>query len=494
MRAMSALLLAGALGWHATSARADDAGVEPLPVEDDVDAGLAGATSLADGGVDVDADDVSALPARSDTDVDGGVPIESDVARDRSLVDAGVDEPRGEDGLTAAERAALAAALGEDAAARAEGAPSAADATANPGAIAQSAMRMLQSMNPDMSLILDVAGALFSTQTNLQTGAHDPRQMGFNLQQLELHVSSAVDPFFRFEANVVFSLFGVEIEEACATTLSLPFALQARVGQFLTRFGRLNATHPHTWNFADQPLVLGKFMGSEGNRGLGGELSWLAPLPWYLEILGSVTSAGGECCARSFFGGEDLGVRSPLDVVGTAAVKQFFPFGDDLSALVGLSAQSGPNPSGRWTRTELYGGDLTLRYRPVASSNRTAVWFQGEGIVRRRQVPGTVLSDAGFYAQVVGQFLLQWELALRVEGVTGLVNDPLDPDWTGLRTRTSAQLTYYPSHFSRVRLQGAYGTPGAYEDPLPSTLLADPVWSCFVALEFLVGAHGAHTF
>ena len=54
-----------------------------------------------------------------------------------------------------------------------------------------------------------------------------------------------VDPYFRFDSNLVFSQFGVEIEEAYATTLDLPANLQVRAGQFLTRFGRINATHPH---------------------------------------------------------------------------------------------------------------------------------------------------------------------------------------------------------------------------------------------------------
>ena len=61
----------------------------------------------------------------------------------------------------------------------------------------------------------------------------------------------------------------------------LPHSLQARAGQFLTRFGRLNPTHPHTWDLVDQPFALGRVFGSEGNRGAGVELSWLTPLSWY---------------------------------------------------------------------------------------------------------------------------------------------------------------------------------------------------------------------
>jgi hypothetical protein len=95
-------------------------------------------------------------------------------------------------------------------------------------------------MAPNLSLILDTAFAAFGGGAPDQRGAHDPSRTGFNLQQLELHASAAVDPFFRFDANLVFALFGVEIEEAYVTSLALPGGLQARAGQFLTRFGRRN--------------------------------------------------------------------------------------------------------------------------------------------------------------------------------------------------------------------------------------------------------------
>src|SRR5688572_17886474 len=111
-----------------------------------------------------------------------------------------------------------------------------------------------QTLLPNIALIGDFAFAAFSEDENLQGGGHDPTVNGFNLQQLELTMDSTVDPFFRFQATIVFAQFGVEVEEALATTLDLPFSLQARAGQFLTRFGRINSTHLHSWEFADQPF------------------------------------------------------------------------------------------------------------------------------------------------------------------------------------------------------------------------------------------------
>lgn len=347
-------------------------------------------------------------------------------------------------------------------------------------------------MNPALSFVLDASLAWFSDDEPLQGGAHDPQKTGFNFQQLEAAISSAVDPYFRFDAFLVFSQIGVEVEEAYATTLALPANLQLRAGQFLTRFGRLNATHPHTWDFADQPLALSRVMGGEGNRGLGIELSWLAPLPWYVEVLGSATDAAGEGTARSFYGPRDLGVRGPLDVQLTGALKQFFPFTDDWSLSWGLSFAGGPNATGHDNRSEIYGTDLYLRYRPVAGARPTTVTLQTEWFYRRRQVPYDVLSDLNGYAAAGWRFALRWSAAVRYELGTPprdrdgeIVPDDLDPFWTEDRHRASAVLGFAPSEFSRLRLQVSVDVP---------RWRADPGWSAFLVAEFAVGAHGAHPF
>lgn len=366
------------------------------------------------------------------------------------------------------ERRALAAALAADAA-----------------TVAAPAQGLAATMGStlDLALILDVAGAWFSDDEPLQTGGHDPSRTGFNFQQLELAAAANVDPYFRFDANIVFAEFGVEVEEAYATTLALPVGLQARAGQFLTRFGRLNPTHPHAWRFVDQPLANGKFFGSEGARGLGAELSWLTPLPWFAEVVGSVQNADGECCARSYFGGDDLGVEGPGDLLYTTALRQFFALTGDWSLAWGLTGQFGPNATGPDNRTEIYGTDLYLRYRPVNSPDRAALSLTVEAMYRTRQVPDDRLEDVGGYAQLVWDIDAHWELGARYEYVSGVEDDPLDPEWDDDRQRVSLQGTWHPSHFSRIRLQTSFDRP-AWRD--------DPIYATFLALEVLVGAHGAH--
>jgi len=359
-----------------------------------------------------------------------------------------------------------------------------AEAPAAPSKPAPSKQGRPKATNLDIALILDAAGAWFSSE-GLQTGAHDPPDTGFHLQQLEMSLGENVDHLFELRANLVFSAFGVEVEEAYGRTLALPGGLQLRAGQFLTRMGRLNATHPHTWSFVDQPIVNGTLLGSEGSRGAGVEVSWLSPLPWYAELIASATEAGGECCAKSFLGANDLGVNSIGDFVYTVGLRQFFDLSSDVGLAWGMTTQQGPNSSGNGNRTEIYLTDLYLRWRPTSNTARMALSWTFEGMMRRRQLPGDLRVDAGGYSQLVWNLNKSWEMGARYGFVTGSPEDDLVPEATDDRHRVSGQVTYRPSHFSRLRLQGSVDNP---------LYRPEPIYVGMLAIEFLVGAHGAHQY
>ncbi len=394
---------------------------------------------------------------------------------DPAAPDPGPAAPAPDPTAPADDLADIEAALGADSTATAKPAPAPASAS---------------SMNPDLSFIADFAFAAFSSDANLQGGDHDPHENGFNLQGLELAASKAVDPYFKFNANLNFGEDGVEIEEAYATTLDLPHDLQVRAGQFLTQFGRINPTHPHAWDFADQPFVISRVFGGEANRGLGAEVSYLTPLPWYVEVLASVIDPRGEGTNRSFLGASEAPLAHPWTVEAMLAAKQFFELSDNWSLMWGLSYVTGPNATGERTRTNLVGSDLYLKYRPITFGSDTIVSLQAEVIYRRRQTPGGVLADPTGYAQLFWRFGRRWGTAARYEyggasrGPTGVVDD-LDPDWTGGRHRVAAALTFWPTEFSRLRLQGQVDRPA---------WLADPIYAAFLALELSVGVHGAHKF
>lgn len=312
---------------------------------------------------------------------------------------------------------------------------------------------------PDISVVLSASAGFFShSDAIFQAGAHDLSQSGFALNAVELSLSKSVDPYFRAAVVASFGAFGVELEEAYAETLALPWGLKLRAGLFLSGFGRVAGQHGHSWNFADQALFVGKFFGAEGNRLIGGELTWLMTfLPWYVLVGVTLHMPDGGETNRSLYGESNLGIKAARDLGVTFFVKQFWALSNDVSLLIGFSSVFGPNPSGRRNRTAIYGVDLLLRYRPVSKGKGGfQLTLQSEWAIRQRQVPGRLRTDSGGYAELAVSFTKRWILASRVEHQDNLAEDYLDSDRAGSRQRYSMSLSFRPTEFSRIRLQGAF--------------------------------------
>jgi len=348
----------------------------------------------------------------------------------------------------------------------------------------------------------------------LNLGGHDPAQRGFSLSNEEIVFEGAVDPYFKGVADIVMSLdedgeTAVELEEVYILTTSLPWSLQLKGGQFFTEFGRHNAQHPHQWAFVDQPLVLNRLFGPDGMRNPGARLSWLAPTPWFTEALLTVFNGQGET-AFSFrneesieiHGGEPVerGLRGPQDLVFVPRLATSFELGETQSILLGASAAFGPNNSGRHACTQIYGGDFYWKWRPEnAEAGFPFVSWQTEGIFRRYEAddrmtpddpPGSAvplpdenLHDWGIYSQLLWGFHRGWVAGMRGEFVSG-DDGKFESDLRVDRTRLSPNLTFYPSEFSKLRLQYNYDHLQQWGDE-------HSVW---LQLEFLLGAHAAHKF
>jgi hypothetical protein len=76
-------------------------------------------------------------------------------------------------------------------------------------------------------------GSTTADVERIESGGHDPIQRGFTVQNVEMVVDGAVDPYLRGQGNVVFQVgkngdTNVELEEAYLTTTSLPYNLQGR--------------------------------------------------------------------------------------------------------------------------------------------------------------------------------------------------------------------------------------------------------------------------
>lgn len=336
---------------------------------------------------------------------------------------------------------------------------------------------------------------------NLQAGGHDPSRNGFTVQNVELFVGGAVDPYLDGQANLIFLIDRngetvVELEEAFLTTRALPHGLQVKAGQYFAEFGRQNAQHPHTWAFVDQPVILSRFFGSDGLRSQGARLAWLAPLPWYSEIYLGAQNAKGETVTSFLWapdetvGGYTLidrgGARKVAELLWLARWLNGIDISDTVSANIGVSALAGPNASALDTDTRIYGVDMYLKWQPVVNQRGFPfVAWQTEWLTRDYETPANPLKDRGGYTQVLWGFKPRWVAGLRLEYADGKDDDGTDP-LRDRRKRYSPNLTFYPTEFGKIRLQ--YNRDWA-EHLAGNT--ADSVW---LQWEFDLGAHTAHKF
>jgi hypothetical protein len=440
-------------------------------------------------------------------DADGGVPPDADSQLEQELQKAIQSDQ------------AAAGKKDPQAQASPEPVPAAASAGNTP-----TLLRGSQSLNPDISAILDADFGWQRRPMSLLNG-DDPnlhpeprlRAVGPAVQEVELAFTAIVDPYFKGEVYLTIpNLRGIEVEEAFATTTSLPWNLQAKMGSFRSAFGRQNGQHLHVQDFTRRPLLNAAFLGPDGLRGPAAQVSWLSPLPFFLTIYGEVLGISADPPALP-----DQGPGDPVGTFGANAsrkptlageAKAFFPFGDDWSLYVGGSVASGRSPGvaspcgascvcgsvacpttvGAGRDTALIGGDVYLKWKPPnVASGYNSVAFQAEAMFRHFGEGGSLPAewDGGFYAQVVVQAARRWFIGARYD----LVGLPSSSVLARIQ-RYSASLTFQASEFARVRgyleVEHASDTSGTL---LPYITFATAP-AAFLQLEISIGAHGAHPF
>jgi hypothetical protein len=348
----------------------------------------------------------------------------------------------------------------------------------------------------------------------------------------------AVDPYLNGEAHIVYFVdpitgdSQVELEEAFFTTQKLPYGLQLKGGQFLSEFGIINPTHPHQWEWLDEPIINVRLFGPDGMRAPGARLAWLAPLPWFSEVLFSMQNANGSGMAsflgnESFFQERSMGgrpfvpreVKSLNDLVYLGHWTNSWDLGDEVTMKLGFSGTYGPNSTGPDGQTLIYGADLKMKWRPVNNFRGWPFLLLQSEVMRRNYyadsffvsesssasgnpiyLPKETLVDWGLYAQLLWGFKKDWAAGVRFEYVSGsgydvhvngqtgnvtVLSRNLDP-FRDDRYRISPLIEWLPTEFSRFRLQYNYDR---YK--LPGWRDASTVW---LGVEFMLGAHAAHKY
>ncbi|MEW6304275.1 MAG: hypothetical protein AB1705_12430 [Verrucomicrobiota bacterium] len=243
----------------------------------------------------------------------------------------------------------------------------------------------------------------------------------------------------------------------------------------------------------------------------------------------------------------DRGVSAISDLLFTPRYAVSFDLSDSHTLLLGASAALGPNSRGDAgtgnSDTQIYGVDLTWKWKPTNHQGGFPfVQWQTEAMLRKyganafdwdqnadggdgdgngfvdggilvdpltglpAVLPRETLTDYGFYTQLLYGFKKGWVAGLRFDYVSGdrgayeqrglEVGDNAGVGGTATlalagndlqrqtRYRISPNLTWYPTEFSKIRLQYNY-------DDRTDVGIDHSVWLQF---EFVLGAHAAHKF
>jgi hypothetical protein len=167
--------------------------------------------------------------------------------------------------------------------------------------------------------------------------------------------------------------------------MTLPFGTQLKLGRERLRFGFLNEFHQHDRPFIDNPNVLVLFLGDEGLVENGAELSWVAPLPVYLQaILGVFDGDNTDAFGRG-------SLRDPLL---TARLRTFLELGDTSAPQLGVSGAHGATAAA--TRANYLGLEAKYKHTP-AGWLHPPLTVGGEVFLahRRSPVPGDTSGEPG---------------------------------------------------------------------------------------------------
>jgi len=361
--------------------------------------------------------------------------------------------------------------------------------------------------NPNISLLVDtfVYGSNLNNSelenrgipgfTTLGKDARNGFNMGAAEDGAELFIFAPVDPYFNLYVNLPFSDEGVVLEEAFAVTTALPEGFQAKLGKFKSNISRINAQHPHQWDFLDIALPYRAFLGNEGGGGEKGiGVSWLPALPFYTQLGAEVLQGENDqlfgADARSGPHAFSLFVKSSFEMTENSTL-YFGP-----SVLFGKTRNSNSIADAEVDgRSALYGMELFWKWKPSRSEGAT---IQSEYLfltqrgdvtdVAAETVESLRRHQDGFYLQGLYQ-LGRWRFGARYDmlelfadsfELAGLQQDLGATPW-----RATGSIEFNPSEFSRIRLQYNHDRSGRDGRSNNEAILQ------FI---FGIGAHAAHNF
>ena len=317
-----------------------------------------------------------------------------------------------------------------------------------------------KALNPDISVL-----GTFLSHAGDNLEGRDP----IALDEVELALEAFIDPYAKGRFFIAVTPEEVDIEEGYAQFVTLPWGLTAKAGKTKATFGKANTWHTHMRPWADQPLMVTRFLGEEGLADVGLSVSKAIDNPF-----GAFIEATGEIYSGDVEG--TFGRASNNDLLYNAHLKFFRDLGENSNLEVGTSFTRGTLPEGV-ASNGLAGVDVTYRWKPLARSHYQSLIARVEALANDRGDLEDTLY--GGYASLDYQLARRWFVGVRFDRADRFDEDALFRD-----DAISGTITFWPSEFSQVRGQVRRTRLGG-----------DVEFNEFLLqLQFAIGAHGAHVF
>lgn len=323
---------------------------------------------------------------------------------------------------------------------------------------------------------------------------------GINIRAGELTLGASIDPYAKFYGNLNFGTHGAALHELYAWFPVLPANLSMKIGYKLANFGRWNRFHTHAMPFAAEPRIYMEYFGGHFS-GTGIEISWLSPLPFYLEttlsaydvINGhthdsdpSLFESESEKLAfelgytkhGSHWHNQDGGIVLESEIIDpmkpslnksnkkindfayAGRINTTFEFGSDWSADLGGSAvfQPGYRHSNRLDRSYskgVFGGDLTVFWHPLTMNKYRNLDLGIEWLMNYEEnelfIGGEIYETGswrqGFFSHLHFRLSQRWHFGVYAELFEALNSDSF------LRKRFGLFTTMEISHYQYLRLE-----------------------------------------
>jgi len=306
-----------------------------------------------------------------------------------------------------------------------------AGATTPTGTASGGLLSAVQSLNPNISVVVD-ALAHYTSHDNSDFDS------GFYFRHLELAFDAAIDPYA--SANCFIGIgqhsdgdWHTHVGEAYANVHCLPYGLGVRIGRFRSTFGRANTFHEHALPWIQYPLVVKHFFGEEGLSGNGVGIDWLIPNPWeqFIELTYEPTMDPGQ----EFLGEATDAVRHLLHC------RTFLDLSAASTLELGLSYAVEPE-----NERHAVGLDVTYKWRPPQQALYRGFTWQTEWMIADALQIGSWETALGLYTALEYQFARRWAIGTRYDFCQLPIDSALQEN------AFSIYLTFIQSEFMLWRL------------------------------------------